>query len=172
MGVMNEFFRGLGQGFLGSLVGGNPDGVLTGLNGSESDRIGRRCRDLGWEVDERDGNWIKLHFKDPLVGIRKVWIHGGDEALVVFNVYSHAVLAKDEVPDEVVGHLLVRNGVISTGAWGVSVDDDGDCLFFVKYYALGNGVTAPVLKYICDTMIREAAAFDRKMQAAGLLRTN
>ena len=37
----------------------------------EKGRIDRLCRQLGWSVNERDGESIRLHFNDPLIGMRR-----------------------------------------------------------------------------------------------------
>jgi Putative bacterial sensory transduction regulator len=140
-----------------------------GTNGRSSGRIARLCAEIGWDVDEQEGETIRLHFKDPLVGRRKVSIRNGDGALVGFLVMSHAINKATDVPDQVAGHLLVRNWELAIGTWEATVDDDGDAIFCVEYTALGAGLDSEMFKYICETMVNEALEFDRKMQAAGLL---
>jgi hypothetical protein len=43
-------------------------------------------------------------------------------------------------------------------------------LFFLLYRALGDGLTAQSFKYICESMMAEATAFDKKMYVAELSR--
>ena len=151
------------------------NGIVEGLRGSVSEdrergRIDRLCRELGWSVDERDGQKIMLHFKDSLTGIRKVFISGGDEPLVLLAVYSFAILPANNVPEQVCSYLLSRSSEMSLGSWQAAADRDGDVLFSVKYVAAGRGLTAALLKFACEGMIREAASFDLRMSKAGLLR--
>jgi hypothetical protein len=113
---------------------------------------------------------ISLHFKDPLTGIRKVLISHGDESLVLLAAYSFAILSPNEAPHELGGHLLSRNSEMSLGAWQVSLNRNGELMFNVRYVACGGGLTAGLLKFICDGLIRETAEFDRRMAKAGLLR--
>jgi len=142
----------------------------SGRDDNERGRIERLCRQLGWSVDERLGNTILLHFNDPLGTIRKVYIDDGDEGLVSFTVYSFAIMPAQEVPEQVIGYLLRQNSDVSIGAWQVRIDDEGDALCRVAYRALGAGLKADSFKFICESMIGEAAAFDKRMHAAGLLR--
>jgi hypothetical protein len=149
-------------------------GIVEGMRGNgsgdrERGRIERCCRELAWSVDERDGDKIALHFKDPLAGIRKVYISSGDEPLVLLAVYSYAILRADSVPQEVTSHLLSRSAEMSLGAWQATQDRDGDVLFAVRYVASGRGLTAALLKFACEGMVREVVDFDQRMSKAGLL---
>jgi Putative bacterial sensory transduction regulator len=164
-----EIVEGFASGFMEGAAHRLVASVGTSSNGRSSGRIARLCAEIGWEVDEQEGGTIRLHFKDPLVGLRKVVINNGDRGLVNFIVMSHAVNKATDVPDQVAGHLLVRNWELLIGTWEATVDEDGDALFCVAYTALGAGLDAEALKYICETMVNEALQFDRKMQAAGLL---
>jgi hypothetical protein len=135
-------------------------------------RTFRNCRALGWSVDEVKGNHVLLHFNDSQAvgGIRKVAVFNGDEGLVAFRCLSHAFLPRGrQVPEEVLGYLLVRNGERAVGAWGLSVTDQS-VAFALDYTALGDAFDPPALKFICGELVAEASAFDAKMRAAGLLR--
>ncbi len=157
--------------FFAELTNGFVEGIRGSVSGDqERGRIERLCRELGWSVDERDGQKIALHFKDPLAGIRKVYLSHGDEPLVMLVVYSFAILPANRLPEEVIGHLLMRSAEIGAGAWQMSVDGDGDAIFCVRYTASGRGLTAAMLKYVCQGLVREAAGFDERMSKAGLLR--
>lgn len=159
------------MGFFSDLTAGIVDGIRgNGSQCQENGRIERLCLELGWTVDERDRQKIMLHFKDPLVGIRKVYINHGNEPLVLFAVYSMAILPTKSVPAEICPHLLTRNAETAVGAWQLSLTDDDEALFCMRYMASGVGLTAPLLKFTCEGMIREANAFDTKMKQAGLLR--
>ena len=133
-------------------------------------RIERLCGEIGWAIDERGEDRIFLHFKDPFAGIRKVFIAAGDE-LVLFAVYSFAVLPAERVPHEVNGYLVLRNGQMKVGAWQAKEDDDGDVLFCVQFTTSLAGLSAGMFKLACESMICEAQAFDERMIRAGLLST-
>ena len=79
-------------------------------------------------------------------------------------------MAAREVPQEIIGYLLRQNSEVAVGAWQVALDPEGNALFRVVYRALGAGLTGASLKFICESMAGEAVAFDKRMQAAGLLR--
>ena len=163
------------MGLLSSMIEGFTNGYAQargsrGSSGEEPGRIDRLCRELGWSIDEREGETVKLFFKDPLVGRRIVMIHSGDDVLVLFVVYSHAFVPAEKVPNSVAWHLLGRNNVVAMGKWSADEAKDGDAVFALTYTALGEGLTAAALKYICQKMLGEAGEFDQKMQAAGMLR--
>ena len=142
----------------------------SGRDDNERGRIERLCRQLGWAIDEYLGNTIVLHFSDSLGTVRKVYIHAGDEALVTITVYSFAIMAAREVPQEIIGYLLRANSEVAIGAWQVAIDEDEDALFRVVYRALGAGLTGESFQFICQSMIGEAVSFDKRMHAARLLR--
>ena len=149
-------------------------GIVEGLRGNSSadEERGRieayAANSVGRSMSS--GDRIALHFKDPVAGIRKLYINSGDEALVLLAVYSYAILSAGSVPHEVSSHLLSRSAEMSFGVWQASVDRDGDVLLCVRYVAAGRGLTAALLKFAGEAMIREAIDFDQRMQRAGLLR--
>ena len=81
-----SFLKDIVKGFANGLQDGARTPAPPGRQ--ERGRIDGLCRALGWSVDERDGDTVKLHFNDPLAGVRKVYIDKGDEPLVLFNVFS------------------------------------------------------------------------------------
>lgn len=167
--MLEDIFEGMARGIFGAAAD-RFNGASCNGHGRDRGRIERYCRELGWSVDEREGNMIKLHFKDEMIGIRKVVIHGGDNAFVGFVVVSHAILPKENVPPEVAGYLLLRNAQITFGKWQLMITDEDEAVFVLQYDALGQGLSAPVMQHICKNMIPEVAEFDRRMQRAGLLR--
>jgi hypothetical protein len=173
MSIFSDFIDGIDS--LGNFFAGNGNGNGNGHGAAGGDRAGRGrierlCRQLKWEVDERDGDAIILHFDHREVGRRSVRILGGDEDLVLFAAYSHAFPPADRVPHEVLGYLLGQTKQASVGGWCADVDKDGDAIFCLLYRALGDGLNHPAsLKFICEGMIRQVIAFDAKMRAAGLL---
>jgi len=128
------------------------------------------CKDIGWSVDERpSGNELCLHFNDPLLGIRKVFVTLGDEdTTLTFKVFSAATLPAESIPIEALGYLLARNSEMVV-AWQASELSSGKVAFALRYCTLAFGFHAPLFKFICDTMANEALQFDSKMKDAGLL---
>src|SRR5438067_7716273 len=91
-------------------------------NGRQRGRILRLCRDLGWLVDEEDGQTISLHFTDreAMGGIRKVCIALGDTELPVFFSLSHAIIPARQA-EEVAAYLLARCHQMELGGWAVGL---------------------------------------------------
>src|SRR5205085_1829100 len=83
----------------------------------ERGRIERLCSDLGWGIDERDAQSIRLHFNDPSIGIRKVGIYAGDAEVVIFLVSSMACM--QSAPPQMMEYLLERPMQIQFGSWVV-----------------------------------------------------
>lgn len=168
-----SFMREIWGEFVDGIVNGGvnhreaaPAGGRAGGHG----RIERLCRELGWAVDEREGNVIRLHLSSADGEMRKVRITRGDESLVGFFVPSEAVLPARRVPPKLMAYLLSRNLEDSgIGMWGINVDDDDDATFVIYYMALGDGLTAQTLEYICESLAAEAAHVDDKLRRAGLL---
>jgi hypothetical protein len=131
--------------------------------------VERFCRELGWPVDERQGDAILLHFDDPVVGVRKIAITCGGR-LMSLRVWSAASMSARQIPGEIMGYLLLRNWELALAAWHVLDAGNGNAAFAMASNMLMAGMDAAVFKYACETMVNEANAFDTKMQAAGLLR--
>ena len=165
MGLFNDVVNGFVNGF----VAGVTDNGSAARSPRGPAAIEQLCRELGWSVDERVGDHgIALHFRDPLVNVRKVLVTCG-ESIASICTFSAANLSSNRVPEEVLGYLLIRNKELTTAAWQVSASDDGSALFALAYCALIGGMDAPTFKYICEMQAKEANAFDTKMKAAGLL---
>jgi hypothetical protein len=132
-------------------------------------RFERLCAEAGWGVDQREGDTISLYFKEPLTGRRIVNIGNCDGALPFFYVGSYVSMPSKEVPEEVLGHLLIRNHSIALGGWRAQITDEGKAMFALVYTALGDGLTVNLFKHICEKMAGEVNDFDSKMHKAGLL---
>jgi len=155
--------------FVNGFVAGAMDNVRASSSQNGLAAIEQLCRELGWSVDERVGDHgIVLHFRDPLVNIRKVLVTCG-ESIASILTFSAAALPSSQVPREVLGYLLIRNNELTTAAWRVSASDDGIASFALAYCVLIGGLNAATFKYICETQVKEAHAFDAKMKGAGLL---
>jgi hypothetical protein len=75
MGLFQEVVKGFVNGFVAGFTdNGSASQAPRGLAAIE-----QLCRELGWSVDERVGDHgIVLHFRDPLVNIRKVLVTCGE----------------------------------------------------------------------------------------------
>ncbi|HVV74303.1 MAG TPA: hypothetical protein VHI52_22905 [Verrucomicrobiae bacterium] len=149
------------MGFIEGFVNGFAQAVAGG-------RIERLCSELGWGIDGRKGKTVKLLFNCPVIGNRMVFISNGDEALVLFAVYSSAVFDSRRVPDVPTNFALVQNDKAAMGKWEVTLEGD-NLLFRLTYAALGDGLTAAAMKLICNDMLGTAADFDAKMKEVGYL---
>jgi Putative bacterial sensory transduction regulator len=169
MNFMRDFFGGVVDGLVNGATNHRRAAPTNGSAISHG-RIERLCRELGWPVDERERNVIRLHFNGSDGEVRKVRITGVDKSLVSFFVPSDAVLPVDRVPADLLGYLLRRNlNDSGIGMWGIMVNDDDDVTFLIYYMALGDGLDAEALKYICESLTSEAADFDDRLRKAGLL---
>ncbi len=162
-------FKEMMQGFVNGFVAGAADHIRTSRSPNSVADIERLLTEVGWSVDERVGDkGIALHFRDPITNIRPVLVTCGD-SIVGISTYSVSAIPTNRVPTEVLGYLLLRNNELTAGAWRVSASDNGNASFALAYYALIGGLNAPMLKYICETQVKEAHAFDARMRGAGLL---
>jgi len=165
--------------FLNSLIEGINNGFRKGPGSErmhnnvicyqERGRIDRLCGEIGWDIDGREDDTIYLDFKSPIAGTRRMLISRGDEALVNFSVLSFAEVSPRRIPKEVLGYLLERNTEIALGAWDMFVNEDENVLFLCRYTAIGVGLNAGLVKYICETLNQEVHEFDERLQKAGLL---
>jgi len=164
MNYFKDFVEGVAKGFV-SGVSERPDVP------SSSAVVEACCRELGWSIDERLAvDKIGLHFKDPLLGIRKVIVNAGcPEAMVAFTVFSAAALPPTQVPADVLGYLLERNSELLV-AWQIFVKEDGNLAFAVDHYAFAAGLRSEFFKTLCGALVREVQEFDDRMHKAGLLR--
>jgi hypothetical protein len=127
------------------------------------------CWQLGWSIGAIEGGVIKLHFKDPhaIDGIRTLCIQEQRHFVYIFTV-SHAFPRANDVPEEVLGHLLQRNRSQRVSSWSGYVDDNGTAFFLLEYKAIKAGLDALMLMFICDEILPEVSAFDAKMRLARL----
>jgi hypothetical protein len=168
MGLFKDMAEGFANGFMSATVDSLRAGGPLGQPSPGPSLVERFCRELAWAVDERQGAAILLHFNDPLVGVRKVAITGGDK-LMSFRAWSAASMIARQIPAEIMGHLLLRNWELAITAWHVLDAGNGNAAFALASNMLMAGMDAPMFKYVCDTMVKEANAFDVKMKAAGLI---
>jgi hypothetical protein len=159
-----DFLEGVASGLVSAVSEGTPVSPA-------GEVVETCCEELGWAIDERpNAHEMCLHFKDPIVGIRKVLVCFGDrEVFVGFTVFSAVCVPAQQVPLNALGYLLKRNGQPFVG-WQMCVGNNGDVGFAVNYFALAAGLRPEVFKLICETLIQEVHEFDAKMDKAGLLR--
>jgi hypothetical protein len=163
MGMLGDFANGLARGFTSAVID-NLKGQLSGL-----DRIEAICLEVGWSADERDGKTITLHFNHPEVGLCKVMILPSEAGqYAMFQCFSKAVIETARVPSGLPAYLLVRNAEMVVGAWSVHVGEDGNAYFVLKSGTLMEGLEGHWLKYVCETLAQEVAAFEAKLAEARL----
>jgi hypothetical protein len=162
MGLFTDFVEGFANGFLS----GTADGTRSG---GQLPTISSLCSQLGWSIDERVGSdGYVLHFKDPLLGIRKLLITvGSGGRLVMFMALSASDLTPERVPTEILGYLLRRNYELVLGAWRMSVDNT--VTFSVAHGMLMSSLNPGVFKAMCEMICKEAYEFDAKLRQAGLV---
>jgi hypothetical protein len=168
MGLFRDVAEGFANGFLSATVDSLRAGHPQGQFSRGPAPVERLCQELGWSVDEREGEVILLHFRDPAVGVRKIAITGGDR-MMTFRVWSAATMSARQLPGEIMGHLLVRNWELALCAWHLFDAGNGNAAFALASNMLVAGMDGAVFKHVCETMVKEANAFDVKMKAAGLL---
>ncbi|HWB08660.1 MAG TPA: hypothetical protein VG826_05530 [Pirellulales bacterium] len=146
------------------------DGFVRAFNEERNDgRIEQLCAALGWAIDERDGDTVGLNFKCPVRGRRTVYINSGDEALVFFFAPSAMILSQhSEHVNFIAGYALFSNANTRLGKWQASFNKRDDIVLSLTYTALGEGLNAAALKYICSTMSAEASNFDARMKERGI----
>jgi hypothetical protein len=159
-----DFLEGVASGFVSAgseKTPANPAGEV----------VETCCQQLGWAIDERpNAHEMFLHFKDPLIRVRKVLVCFDDEGFyVAFTAFSAVCVPAQQVPIEALGYLLKRNGK-SFVNWEMCIGDGGDIGFALNYFALASGLRPAAFKLICDTMLKEVHEFDARMDKAGLLR--
>ena len=134
-------------------------------------RVEALSAELGWGIDERVGeNGILLHFKDALIGIRRILVStspGGE--IAVFNAFSEADLPPHRLPPDLASYLLIRNRDAMFVSWRMRETDGGNAAFDVRYTALVGGLDARYFRLICETLCQEGHALDAKFRQAGLL---
>jgi hypothetical protein len=161
---------GLWTEFAGGLLNGVAAAAARPPAGGRTAGVEALCRQIGWSVDERTGTGnLLLHFRDPIVGVRKVLVAASpDGTLVTFAAVSVATVPPGRVPPDLLLHLLGRNADLALGAWGAG-EVEGRVNFRVTYSAGAAGLDAGVFKAACEELVREARGLDAKLQAAGLL---
>jgi hypothetical protein len=133
-------------------------------------RIENLCQAVGWNVNERNGQELVLYFQDEILGKRNLSIVTGDTGQVaLLSVRSAAALPARQLPPEVLAYCLKRNGTLTTGAWELTEANHGNMTFCLSYCALVEGMDSSTFQFICNSLITEAAEFDKKMRAAGVL---
>ena len=128
------------------------------------------CRRLGWVVDASDGNNVSIPFRDPVVGMRKVYVNSSEDGRYGHvSVLSDAVL-RGSFPADVLAYLLVRNGEVEVGAWQAHAGK-GSVQFSLEYRVPPESLSDAQLVRVCQILLAEAAEFDARLRKEGLLKT-
>lgn len=152
MGMFTDLASTFAQGFAKGAQG--PVGL---------DKIASLCGELGWSLDERDHRSITLHFTHPSLGLCKVVVLADSEhhIMSVFAMSRH-VLEPSQVNPAMLALLLARNGETLWGAWQMCLDG-GLAYFTEKYTGMMQGVEAKAFEVMCNSILKEVATFDLKM---------
>lgn len=133
-------------------------------------RLDRLCRENGWNIDERRGKAIILHFNGDQITPQRSIIavyDDGDPAMTISGI-CRAEFRAHNTPDDLLGALLVRNSGVAFGAWTASVDD-GEVTLTLQYRALASAVDAALFRVICTLIIKEVAEVEAHLHRRGLL---
>jgi len=163
-------FRDLAEGFFTGFVAAaeNFRGGRLEYRVDAMGKIEHLCGQLNWTVDEREEHSFILHFRDPLVQIRRVVVVPRGAGVMVGSASATSIPA-EQVRHEILGHLLTRNSELGNLAWQASITQRGTANFCVRSYAFIEGLEAAMFKEICESLVTEVNLFDSKMRAAGLL---
>ncbi|OWK41000.1 hypothetical protein [Fimbriiglobus ruber] len=170
MGIVRDIFEGITTGLVTATRDPPRPSLGPGPGTRDPGRIDRFCRALGWSIDGRDGDAVELHFRNPTGGIAIVRVESADEDWVLFSAHSAAVLPVSTVPPEVTGYLLRQNAALAAGGWAAIVSPSSAVAFGLLYRTPGPGLCPASFQLVCESMAREAAEFDARLAAAGLLR--
>ena len=151
MGLFTNFARGFG-----------------GVTGNG--QLDQLCREIGWGIDERNGDGIALYFKGDRVSSRRtvIVIHPNGDQLMSFICKCRAVFSDRTLPDELLPAILIRNDDLTIGGW-VAKLDGGTISLSLRYTALSAGVDAASFSRICSLLIEEVAEVEANLHRNGLL---
>ncbi len=167
MGLFQNLVDGFANGVVSAIADGRTFGSAQGARGTQV--IEACCSQLGWDIDERIGSTgFALHFKDPLVGIRKLLITVGESGRIIMLLVSSAgQFSPQQLSPEMLGYLLRRTSELVFGAWRLAAGTT--VTFDLAYGLIASGLDAAVFKALCETMCKEAYDFDAKLRQAGVL---
>ena len=123
------------------------------------------CRQLGWSIDERiDAREVRLHFKDPVIGIRRVivTVSEDDRAMSITTFSSAGCIRARQLPGAVLAYLVERNSKMIV-SWQMFLRIDGQAMLALNYYTHASGMNPAVFRNTCETMVQEAQAVDAKL---------
>jgi hypothetical protein len=137
--------------------GGDSAGLVEGL-----------CHALGWDVDERQGNFIALFFRVNGEADRRVCVVCG-EAVLVFFTLSNADFRPRDLPPELPAALLRRNDDLFLSAWAMDTEDD-EVSLSCRYCVAPDALTPEFFKRVCLSLVNEVTEFDARLSERGLMR--
>ena len=120
--------------------------------------IERLIRENGWKADLRHGHGFALSFQgDAIRTTRDVNIvHTPGNALVLFFCSCRVRCLARSMSPVTLAMLLARNKTALFARWQITVED-GEVAMEVYYPALAAGLTPPLFKVICSTLLDEVA---------------
>jgi len=145
-------------------------GLFTARNPANA-QLERLFRELGWGIDERDGDRYVMYFKGDSVRPRRdvSIMPGGNGAFYSFWTTLPKAFSPRSLPDDLPAALLLRNPKVHCGGWAAHLDDDGDVFFLLRYATPIAGVDAAFVRHICTSMLEELAVVEHGLAKRGLL---
>lgn len=127
------------------------------------------CGELGWSIDERNGDTIMLNFRgDGVTELRHVLVVTCDDGdWFCFIANTRAEFPPHAVPDGLMAALLYRNKE-SFGSW-YATERRGVIGFACHHSAHTAGLDADTFKFICDRLLTEVGNVERELHRKGLL---
>jgi hypothetical protein len=128
------------------------------------------CQELGWCIDERDGDTVMLNFQgdsvSPMRHVLVVTCDDGDWFCFIAN--TRAEYPEHAVPNGLMSSLLHRNKE-SFGSWYATERRHGLIGFACHHSAHAAGLDADTFKYICNRLLSEVGNVERELHRKGLL---
>jgi hypothetical protein len=120
--------------------------------------IERLIDENGWRVDLRHGHGFAVAFEgDATTPTRDVHIvHTPGNALVLFFCSCRVRCLARSMSPVTLAMLLARNKTALFARWQITVED-GEVAMEVYYPALAAGLTPPLFKAICSSLLSEVA---------------
>ncbi|HWB11270.1 MAG TPA: hypothetical protein VG826_18720 [Pirellulales bacterium] len=122
----------------------------------------RLLAQAGMTVAGRKGDALKVELPCPTEGKRPIFISPAGEC-VAFATFSDAIFDSRKVPDVAMAFALAANEDSPFSKWHISLEGD-EAAFWLAYATLGAGLTARMVREVCDKMVEMAAQFDVRMR--------
>jgi hypothetical protein len=143
------------------LFGRSGNGAATAIDENPIDRL---IRENGWTVDVRHGHAFSLSFNgDAITPTRDVTIvHTPGNALALFFCSCRCRFLASSASPVQLAMFLCRNKAALFARWQITVEE-GEIVAETYYPALAAGLTPPLFKAICNSLLAEVAWVEEAM---------